>query len=121
MKHFTLDEFACNCCGELPEDGMNPVLLEALDELREEYGHPIYVSCGYRCPKHNAEVGGVSNSQHLLGNAADIWVDGDYETFYELARDIELFDGIGHYPYDEFVHVDQRDDGCNPNYYQWED
>ena len=121
MKHFVLEEFQCKCCRELPVDGMNPVLLEALDQLREEYGKPIYVSCGYRCPSHNAEVGGVSNSQHLLGNAADIYVDGNYEDFYNLVLDSGLFDGVGSYPCSEFIHVDERNDGNIPNEYTWEE
>lgn len=120
MKHFDMEEFACKCCGELPANGMNPVLLEALDLLREEYGKPIYVSSGWRCPSHNAAVGGVPDSQHVLGNAADIYVDGDYEEFYNLVLDMELFDGVGHYPTQEFVHVDMRLNGIAPNEYQWE-
>lgn len=120
MKYFEMEEFVCNHCGELPEDGMNPTLLEALDELREVYGAPIYVSSAYRCPLHNARVGGVTNSQHVLGNAADIFVDGEYEPFYQLVLQMELFDGIGHYPLSEFVHVDQRNNGETPNYFQWE-
>ena len=43
-----------------------------LDPLREEYGHPIRVNSGYRCPLKNKAVGGVENSQHLKGEAADI-------------------------------------------------
>lgn len=119
MKYFSLDEFRCKHCGELPENGMSTVLLERLDKLREIYGYPIMVSCGYRCPKHNADVGGVSNSQHVLGTASDIYVNGDYEYFYRLVLRSKLFDGVGYYPYDEFVHVDVRDNGVNPNYYQW--
>ncbi len=45
-----------------------------LDPLRRLYGKPIIVSSGYRCEKLNAAVGGVANSWHLLGNAADIHV-----------------------------------------------
>lgn len=119
MKHFTLSEFRCKHCGELPPAGMNPVLLERLDKLREMYGAPIYVSCGYRCPIHNTEVGGVSNSQHVLGTAADIYIDGNYNDFYNLVINSALFDGVGYYPNSEFVHVDVRDNGVNPNYYRW--
>lgn len=119
MRHFDMSEFACKCCGRLPEGGMNPALLDGLDELREHLGRPIYVSSGYRCPEHNAEVGGVPNSQHVLGNAADIYVDYDYHELYNAAVDSESFDGIGYYPDDEFVHVDTRDDGYFPNNYRW--
>ena len=43
-----------------------------LDPIRVIYGKPIYVSSCYRCQSVNAKVGGVSNSQHLQGLAADI-------------------------------------------------
>ena len=45
-----------------------------LDPLRRIYGKPILISSGYRCPKLNTLVGGVSNSWHTQGNAADIHV-----------------------------------------------
>ncbi len=33
---------------------------------------PIIINSGFRCESVNRKVGGVSNSQHLLGQAADI-------------------------------------------------
>lgn len=45
-----------------------------LDPLRRLYGKPIIISSGYRCQKLNDLVGGVSNSWHTKGNAADIHV-----------------------------------------------
>ena len=45
-----------------------------LDPIREAWGEPIVVSSGYRCKELNALVGGVKNSHHLLGCAADITV-----------------------------------------------
>lgn len=109
----------CHCCGGLPEGGINPILLDKLDELRERIGVPIHVSCMYRCPEHNAEVGGVSNSQHVLGNAADIYTDTlSVDELGDNAAEVG-FDGIGRYYGDEFVHVDVRDNGESPNTYQW--
>ena len=43
-----------------------------LDPIREAWGEPIVVSSGYRCKQLNALVGGVKNSHHILGCAADI-------------------------------------------------
>lgn len=120
MRYFDLSEFVCHCgCGQGAMQ-INPVLLERLDKLRAMYGHPIYVSSGYRCYLHNREVGGVDNSQHRLGTAADIYVNGNYEDFYNLVVDSSLFDAIGYYPGGQFVHVDVRDGGCCPNTYFWE-
>lgn len=45
---------------------------EILQPIRDKYGHAITVTSGYRSPKLNAAVGGVKNSQHLTGEAADI-------------------------------------------------
>lgn len=118
MKHFEMSEFACKCCGRLPDNGMNAVLLEKLDLLREKLGKPIIVSSGYRCPSHNAEVGGVSNSQHVQGTACDIYADVDVETLARLAEEVG-FDGIGRYYNDGFVHVDCRSNGTEPNTYKW--
>jgi uncharacterized protein YcbK (DUF882 family) len=46
-----------------------------LDKLREAWGHPIQVTSGYRPYEINLEVGGVENSQHIYGAAADIYSD----------------------------------------------
>ena len=45
-----------------------------LDPLRRLYGKPIVITSGYRCPELNQKVGGVANSWHTQGNAADIHV-----------------------------------------------
>jgi zinc D-Ala-D-Ala carboxypeptidase len=44
---------------------------ELLEVVRAALGFPIYVTSGYRCPALNAAVGGVANSQHMTGQAAD--------------------------------------------------
>lgn len=119
MRNFDIEEFACRHCGELPENGMNPVLLEKLDELRDLVGYPIYVTSGYRCPPHNRAEGGVENSQHVMGTAADIYSNHiTAEGLAELAVQVG-FDGIGLYVEDGFVHVDCRDNGESPAYYRW--
>jgi uncharacterized protein YcbK (DUF882 family) len=43
-----------------------------LEPLRVLCGYPLTVVSGYRSPAHNASVGGASQSQHMLGRAADI-------------------------------------------------
>lgn len=48
-----------------------------MDEIREQYGKPIYVNSWYRCKELNAEVGGAENSKHLTGLAVDIRWDED--------------------------------------------
>ena len=75
-EHFNESEMSCHHCGQLPDGGISGVLLDGLERLRTIVGKPIYVTNAYRCPEHNAAVGGVSNSQHVQGTAADIYVDG---------------------------------------------
>lgn len=74
IKYFRKSEFACKCgkyCNGYPaEIDMN--MVKIADEIRARIGNPIYINSGLRCKKHNANVGGVSNSQHLYGNAADL-------------------------------------------------
>ena len=37
---------------------------------------PLFVTSAYRCPRLNAEIGGLPDSQHLKGEAADIMMGG---------------------------------------------
>lgn len=118
-KYFSVAETQCHCgCGK---NVINPILLQKLDMLREKIGGPVEISCAYRCPTHNAEVGGVSNSQHVLGNAADVQTPnyGHCNTPQQLAWYAEQcgFDAIGIYEWG--CHVDVRENGQNPGYYRW--
>lgn len=111
-KYFVDKELACKgrCCAGTVNvgDGINPRLYEVLDAIRERVGSPVHVTSGYRCPTHNAYVGGVPNSQHTLGIACDIYSDN--VGVYELATiAIECgADGVGVYPSQGFVHIDVR-------------
>lgn len=58
-------------------DRLSHLATDVLQPLREAWGKPIIISSGYRCPTLNKAVGGVANSQHLLGEAADIHTLGD--------------------------------------------
>lgn len=119
-EHFSDEELACHCCGE-GADLVSDRLLNLLEQLRENIGGPIEISCAYRCPEHNAEVGGVPNSQHVLGTAADVQTP-DYEwchTPEQLKWYCEQlpFDGIG--LYDWGCHVDVREGGIGAGIF-WE-
>ena len=119
-EHFSESEMSCHHCGQLPDGGISGVLLDGLERLRTIVGNAIYVTNAYRCPEHNAAVGGVSNSQHVHGTAADIYVDG--MGVWELANICkQIFDGVGEYYGQEFVHVDMRDNGNSTGVYLWDD
>jgi zinc D-Ala-D-Ala carboxypeptidase len=47
-----------------------------LEQVRALLGKPIHINSGFRCPELNTLVKGQPNSQHLLGCAADIKIDG---------------------------------------------
>lgn len=51
---------------------LESLIVNCLDPIRRLYGRPIIVSSGYRSPALNAAVGGVANSQHTTGQAADL-------------------------------------------------
>ena len=51
---------------------LEALIVNCLDPIRRIYGRPIIVSSGYRCPELNSLVGGVSTSQHTMGEAADL-------------------------------------------------
>ena len=74
IKYFKKQEFACKCgkyCNGYPVDiDMN--MVKIADKIRHIIGKPVPVNSGIRCKTHNANVGGVSNSKHLLGKAADL-------------------------------------------------
>ncbi|AFA49437.1 D-Ala-D-Ala carboxypeptidase family metallohydrolase [Acetobacterium woodii] len=84
--HFNREEFKCCCegryCNGFPAE-MNPELVGRMEAIRLVVELPIIVTSGVRCPTRNAEVGGIPNSRHLSGNAADCYVPG--MTVYELA------------------------------------
>ena len=74
IKYFRKAEFACKCgCGAAD---MEEKLIKNADKVREHFGNTMIVSSGRRCTKHNAKVGGVSNSRHLTGKAMDFCVSG---------------------------------------------
>lgn len=89
--HFTLEEMVRsatatankidNTPGQAEIDWLKYLCVYVLEPLRKHMGRPISISSGYRCPRVNTLVGGVKNSQHMYGQAADIRIlnkqDGD--------------------------------------------
>ncbi|MBO7046128.1 MAG: peptidase M15 [Prevotella sp.] len=55
--------------------------VRCLEPTRQRFGLPLLVTSGYRCPRLNELVGGVHNSQHMTGEAADIQVPRKYWPF----------------------------------------
>lgn len=84
---------------------MNPFFISVLDSARKLAGTSFVITSGFRCPKHNKEVGGKKDSAHLSGVAADIETKTDSKRYKVVNA---LLDagftriGIGN----GFVHVD---------------
>ena len=113
MRYFEMKEFACKCCGQLPpsaEQNLQALVEHVLDPARERLGMPITVNSGYRCPAHNKAVGGVKNSQHLKGEAADITC-ADNKRLAEIIEQLGNFDQLIVYP--TFLHVSYKRQGVN--------
>lgn len=68
------------------ETNMMALIDHVLDPARQRYGRRVLVSSGYRCPELNRLVGGALHSQHMMGEAADIYTDEGREGNLELAR-----------------------------------
>ena len=83
LNYFSLSEFDCP---SLPNSGVNmdKQFLTKLEHARELAGIPFKITSGYRSVKHNREVGGVQNSSHLFGLAADIAVGSGNERYIIL-------------------------------------
>lgn len=58
-------------------DCLQQLCINVLEPLRSHFNCPIKISSGYRCPKLNAAVGGCATSQHMKGEAADIFIPND--------------------------------------------
>ena len=112
IRYFTREEFRCQCNGKYcngfpvePEEKM----VRTVDEIRHRLGIPIGIvtsgGSGVRCSKHNAEVGGVYNSEHLYGRAADLHSSASPAKMKAVAEEVMgNTGGIG--LYDWGIHVD---------------
>ena len=96
---------------------VDEVLTVVLQCIREHFGKAVTITSGYRTPAHNAAVGGAKSSQHLLGRAADIRVQGvSVEAVAAYAESLMPdWGGVGRYPVKAgraagWVHVDTRAD-----------
>lgn len=104
--NFKVREFAC-------ADGSDPIfispeLVSVLQNIRAHFGKPVTITSAYRTPAHNKKVGGVADSMHLYGAAADITVkDISPEQVAQYAE--KLLTGKGGIGvYKTFVHIDVR-------------
>mgnify|MGYP003120147769 CR=1 FL=1 len=104
MKYFKLSEF------DSPDvvgsgKAMDRVFLSMLDNARDIANVPFKITSGVRSEAWNHKVGGVKNSSHILGYAADIACNTSSHRFRIINALLEAgFNRIG--VADTFIHVD---------------
>ena len=113
--HLSWKELACKDGSAYPfEWKMNRVIIlaEIFEFIRGLCGgKPIKIHSAYRTPDYNRLVGGVVNSQHVMGRALDLGVPSGMTInhFHQIISAIPMntaLRGIGKYK--TFVHVDVR-------------
>lgn len=108
-RNFESREFACKHCGQ---NLIRQEVLNLCQKIRDFVGCPIRVNSGYRCPFHNQRVGGVSNSYHVQGLAADLSCSLGAEALFIAIRSLYDLGVIPElswacwYKSANFVHVD---------------
>ena len=107
-KHFTLEELCASATAKARGIQNKPQVQQiialvyltvyVLEPLREAMHEPIPISSGFRCEQLNRAVGGVSNSQHTKGQAADLCIGGDIEKGKRWFNYIKT-----HLPFDQLI------------------
>lgn len=125
MKYFTIKELSAstearkmgidNTPTPVAEAKLTQLVGHVLDPLRERYGYPIHVISGYRHPRLNKAVGGETTSQHVKGEAADIYCTNPKDNaiifsliYYQLPFD-QLIWERGNDEAPSWIHVSYRE------------
>jgi hypothetical protein len=128
-KNFTLEELTASATAKAKGIRNDPgqtdivnlcgLVHNVLQPLRKWWGKEVKIGSGYRSLALNRAVGGVSNSQHMKGEAADLCIDGDMakaRSWFQYIKQHCEFDQLimehnakGTY----WVHVSYRCDGKN--------
>lgn len=129
MKNFKLSEFFVSSTADKNgiknepslderatiERNINLLVDNVLDPIRDVVHTPIIITSGYRCPQVNKLVGGVNNSQHISGCAADFHIMGFtpsmmYQVFLYVFNTLE-FDQLIYYRSKNIIHVSYVENG----------
>lgn len=129
MKNFKLSEFFVSSTADKNgiknepsldaratiEHNINLLVDNVLDPIRDKFCAPVIITSGYRCPQVNKLVGGVNNSQHMSGCAADFHIKG---FTYLMMRQVFLniyntmdFDQLIYYRSKNIIHVSYVENG----------
>ena len=101
MKYFCIEELTASATAlregidNRPTESachlLHVLVDQLLDPIRKAWGAPIMVTSGYRCPRLNELVGGVTHSHHILGCAADIIAGNkaDHRRLFNLIQQMQ--------------------------------
>jgi len=95
-------KFRCGCCNE---NQIDPRVEAMHSSIEADTGEKLIVTSGYRCAKHNKEIGGSETSSHLKGLAWDVAVNGSRQRYHVLHSALKMGIhriGIGK----GFIHLD---------------
>lgn len=108
-EHFSVDEFTfsataqamgiANCPGSSELANLRFLCREVLEPARKVIGEPIHITSGYRCLALNRAVGGVAQSYHVRGLAADLHIES-------AAHASRLADALNAQPYCDLILVE---------------
>jgi hypothetical protein len=114
-ENFSAKEFACNHCKEVV---IEEQLVQQLQQLRDVFNTGIIITSGYRCPTHNARVGGWLNKVYILRekSAVDFTMLGEINAFQVFTEACKIFNRVGLYqssnnPLSAYMHVDSGEKG----------
>lgn len=108
--NFQYKELKCKCgnCGSTGQE-MNVEFMDAIQDLRTEFGKPLVITSAYRCRNHPAERNKSTIGAHPLGVAVDIGIRGaDAVELLRLAMKRPIFKGFGisQKGASRFIHLD---------------
>ena len=92
-----------------------------LQAFRMQYGKPMRITSGYRCPEHPLEAKKSKPGAHASGLACDVGVDGQ-EAYDILKLAFQLgFKGIGvnQKGTGRFIHLDMLEEAPRPNVWSY--
>ena len=100
--NFNLEEYACKCgCGRAD---IKDELVHKIQEVRDILGRSIRINSGFRCSRHNGNIGASETSSHIGGWAADLQTKGSAARYELLTAVMQVFDRVGIAK--NFIHVD---------------
>lgn len=106
-NNFIRAEFKCKC-GKCDSDSADAELVTVLQDVRTYFNRKVTITSAHRCESYNRRVGGSPNSKHLLGQAADIQVNGVSAREVQQYLKIKYPDKYGIGSYSTFTHIDVR-------------